>query len=431
VNNIGGAENTPGGQARCRRAVVAILGLAFGLRLLFLVVFPWTLSLETSGYDSYAVHMLEGRGYTRFDDRSADTDLPPLYPFFLAAVYATFGRGALQVALVQAVLDMLTVWLLFQIGRRIAGPGVGLLGAALYGFYPYLFFQNLSANDTGIFILLLSSGIWSSYITFDRGTRPPALLAGVAFGLAALTKPWALLLLPPLFAWWLRRQTGRAGLHLVAAALVSACAVITPWVVRNSLVQGDLVFVSTNDGSNFLQGNNSCVAEYLRRGWDAQWVECLPTPPPGMSELELNRWYWQQGLDYLKQNPGDWPRLLGMKFRTLWNPEILPSSLPPGAASSADPVQLYNTPLFNLSRRVDVIYFTPLLVLGGVGLFLALKRGMDILPLAAVFLVVTLTYLVFHPSTRYRSPADPFLFILAAIPIVEFWRQLDQRNQKK
>jgi len=404
---------------RCRRCLVVILGLAFALRLFYIAAFPWTLSLETSGYDSYAVHLLEGRGYTRFEDRTADTDLPPLYPFFLAAVYSLAGRGALQVALIQAVLDIATIWFLFQIGRRIAGDAAGLLGAAFYSFYPYLLFQNLSVNDTGLLIFLLAAGVWLSYRAFDRGTRGPALLAGGTFGLAALTKPWALLLLPPIFIWWLRRWAGRTGLQEIAAAGLAAAAVVTPWLIRNSMVQKEFTFLSTNGGSNFLQGNNPCVASYLSRGWDAQWVDCLPAPPAGMSEPELYRWYWETGFDYLRQNPEEWLPLLGIKLGTLWNPMIMPSSLPPGAAGLEDPVQLYSTPLFGIARHLHAVYFTPLLVLGAVGFVLAIKRGWDILPLVAVFIAVTLTYLIFHPSTRYRSPADPFLFILAAIPIVD------------
>jgi hypothetical protein len=68
--------------------LIAILVATLLARAGFLLFFADTLSLQTSGYDDYAVHLLEGRGYTRFDDRSGDSDLPPLYPFFLAGTYA-------------------------------------------------------------------------------------------------------------------------------------------------------------------------------------------------------------------------------------------------------------------------------------------------------------------------------------------------------
>lgn len=142
-----------------RRWLGFIVLLTVGARLAFLVLFGHTLSLETSGYDAYAVNVLDGRGYTRFDDRSGDSDLPPLYPYFLAGVYTLFGRDPIAVALVQTALDAATVALVYAIGRRVAGPLTGLLAAAFYGLYPYLLFQNLTINDTGVFTLLLALGI--------------------------------------------------------------------------------------------------------------------------------------------------------------------------------------------------------------------------------------------------------------------------------
>lgn len=408
--------------ASTRRWLAAAIILALGARFSFLAFFPWTLSLETSGYDPYAVHLLEGRGYTRFEDRSADSELPPLYPAFLAVVYALLGRGPIQVAVVQALLDGLVVALLFLIGRRVAGPAVGLAGAAMYALYPYLLFQNLSVNDTGVFILLLAAGVWFSYRTYDLGAWWSALMAGAAFGLAALTKPWALLIPPMLCLWWLTRMGVRKGLSIAAGCVLAALAVIAPWIIRNSLLHGEPTYLSTNDGSNLYQGNNPCVADFLRRGWDAQWVDCLETPPDGLNAAAQNRWYRRQALGYLQENPDVWLELAAVKLRALWNPTIVPTSLPPNSISEEDPVQLYHTPAFNAVRRLHRAYFGPLLLLAGVGFILSLRRGFDIAPLLSVIIAVTLTYLIYHPSTRYRAPADPFLFTFSALAAVEIWR---------
>ncbi|HEX9798112.1 MAG TPA: hypothetical protein VGA52_14115, partial [Anaerolineales bacterium] len=75
------------------------------------------------------------------------------------------------------------------------------------------------------------------------------------------------------------------------------------------------------------------------------------------------------------------------------------------------------TPLFNLARWLHLATFGPLLIAGMAGLALAWQRRLEIWPLLAVIAVVTVTYVVFHPSTRYRSPADPFVFLLSAIAI--------------
>jgi 4-amino-4-deoxy-L-arabinose transferase-like glycosyltransferase len=408
--------------------VILIIVVSLVGRAAFLVLFPHTLSLRTSGYDAYAVNVMEGRGFTRFTDRQGDSDLPPLYPFFLVGVYTVLGRGAIQVAVVQAILDGLTILLLFLVGRRVAGERVGLLSAGFYGLDPYLLYQNLTVNDTALFILLLTAGVWLSYRVYDTRDWRFAVALGVAFGMAALTKALVLLVWLILIGTWLRHLDRRTVARLALASGLPLVIVIGPWVIRNSVLDRQLVFISTNGGSNLYQGNNPCVVDYLSHGWDAQWADCLAAPPAGLGDAALDRWYRQQALDYLWQNPGQWARLLWTKFRVLWSPAITPASVPPGATSASDPVHLYDTPPFQIARVVQLLYFGPLLALAALGVFLAIRAGRPIGPLLAVCLAVTVVYLIFHPSTRYRSPADPFVFILSAIALERLWSWARRRR---
>jgi 4-amino-4-deoxy-L-arabinose transferase-like glycosyltransferase len=397
-----------------------VLGTVLG-RVVFIVLFDHTLSLQTSGYDTYAVNLMEGRGYTRFEDRDADSDLPPLYPFFLVGVYELFGRDPIPVAVVQIGLDVLTVLVLFWIGRRVAGETVGLLTAAFYGFYPYLLYQNLTLNDTGIFILLLAAGIAVAYHARDtRGGRWAAVM-GICFGLGALTKTLIVLVFPWLALWWWRRIGWRDAARLGVIGGAALVIVILPWTIRNTRLHDELVFVSTNGGSNLHQGNNPCVADYLARGWDAQWVNCLEKPPADLSETETDRWHREQAINYLRHHVDEWPRLLWTKFWVLWSPAIMPYDLPPDPYLIDDAVLQYNSTAFQVARVVHVLYFTPLLVLGMIGLVWAWRQRLEIGPLVAVIVAITITYLIFHPSTRYRSPADPFVFVLSAYATVQIW----------
>ncbi|MCL4238838.1 MAG: glycosyltransferase family 39 protein [Anaerolineae bacterium] len=407
-----------------RRWLAAILLVTVLGRVAFILLFDHTLSLQTSGYDIYAVNVIEGRGYTRFDDRAGDSDLPPLYPFFLIGVYKTLGRDPISVAVVQIGLDVLTALLLFWIGRRVAGEAVGLLATAFYGAYPYLLYQNLTLNDTGLFIFLLAASIAAAYRARDTRNWRWAAALGVACGLGALTKTLIVLILPLLALWWWRALGLRRAVMLGAASGIALLLVIAPWVVRNTRLHGELVLISTNSGSNLHQGNNACVADYLARGWDAQWVNCIELAPPELSETEADRWHREQALTYLREHPGEWPRLFWTKFWVLWSPVIMPYDLPPDPYLVDDAVLQFHTPAFEAARVVHALYFTPLLILGIAGLFLGWRDRRAIAPLAAVFVAITVAYLIFHPSTRYRSPADPFLFILAAYSVTRLWARI-------
>lgn len=425
-----------------RRWLWLILLGALLVRVAFLVGFGHTLSLQASGYDVYAVNVMEGHGYTRFDDRPADSDLPPLYIFTLVAIYSVLGRSAIAVAVVQIGFDLAMIALVYGIGRKAfprRGALPALLGAAFTAFYPYLIFQNLSTNDTALFTLLLVAGVYGAYAAAEAFEADAAglwvrlrwpLFIGVVYGLAALTKTLVLLMLPLLaLGWWWRIGFRRAfGVALVAG--LTLLAIMSPWVVRNTRLHGTLVLTSTNDGSNLHQGNNALAAEYLAQGWDVQWLG-FEGMPDGLNEVEEAAWHRDQALTWLRENPEQWPRHFGQKFVTLWNPQITPYQVPPLEATSDaafvdDAVYLYQTPAFQLARTVHVIYFAPLLVLGVIGLALALRDRAPVTPLVAVLLSITVAYLIFHPSTRYRMPADPVVFLFSAYAVdsaVRRWRR--------
>jgi hypothetical protein len=200
---------------------------------------------------------------------------------------------------------------------------------------------------------------------------------------------------------------------LIAAFLLP----VLPWIIRNSNLQGQLTFISTNDGTNLYQGNNPCVADYLLAGWDAQWTDCLAPKPTGLTDIAEATWYRDQALNYLRSNMVAVPRLLIIKFVTLWNPDIMPHAVPPSANLDNNLVLQYEQPSFEVARTVHLFYFTPLLLLGVCGLYLGLRNKLILGPLLIVFISITAAYLIYHPSTRYRSPADPFLFILSAYAV--------------
>jgi len=411
-----------------RRWLAIILLLTVLARVAFVALFSDTLSLQTSGYDTYAVNLLDGHFYGRLPERGPDSDLPPLYPFFLAGVYSVFGRDALAVAGVQIALDALTVLLVFWIGRRVGGEAVGLLAAAFYGLYPYLLYQNLTLNDTGLFILLLAAAVAAAYRVRDTQAARWAVALGLAVGLGALTKTWILLVLALLALDWWRALGFRAALRLALVAGGVALLVLAPWAIRNTRLHGELVLVSTNSGSNLHQGNNACVADYLARGWDAQWVSCIARAPADLSEVAADRWHRAQALDYLRAHPRAWPRLFATKLWVLWAPIVIPYDLPPGASLLDDAVLQFQSRSFQIGRVVHALYFAPLLALGAAGLVWAWRDRRPIGPLLAVFAAVTITYLVFHPSTRYRAPADPFVFVLAAYAVARLWARLRARG---
>jgi 4-amino-4-deoxy-L-arabinose transferase-like glycosyltransferase len=444
------------------RPLLLILALAAFVRVVPLLLFP-LFRFEVTGavhgsdaFDRYATGLLT-TGVYGLTPGVPDAQLPPLYSYMLAALYAVFGRGGIQVGFFHTALDLLSIALLYQIAQALFvrqtlyWRGVAVLGALFYAVYPYLIFQNLTLIDTPLFMTLMHTFVLAvvrlrGRVQFDSETMAWGLLAGVALGLATLVRP----ILPPLALllpiWFLfSLNLWQTIARLLPVAVVSAALVI-PWAIRNTTIYGEFVPMSLTFGSNFYQGSNPDVIPFLRAGYDTQWTgpeaqQYDPYTPAGDRERLALAWA------YLEANPQDIPELLLVKFMTHWSVEIFPrvnplpgerprldyqgdavrevtpegdlelGGLPPG-----DPVGAYSEPLFDvIGRVIHRYYFGGLFVLGLAGMVLSWRGWRDVSLLWLVQISMTFVYVLFHPSTRYRVPTDPLLFLFSAYTLVYVW----------
>ncbi|MCY3780153.1 MAG: glycosyltransferase family 39 protein [Chloroflexi bacterium] len=440
--------------------VVAIAILA---RLIILLAFPAVFAYTEAGaeihgsvaYDEYAINLLETGVYGR-QPGIADAGLPPLYSAVLALVYGLFGRHYLAVAALHILFDALSIALLYDICRRLfarQGDGIGALAGLFFALYPYLVFQNLTLNDTALWILMLHLFVWllirlRQREMFDRHTLLLALFAGAVLGLSALVRA----LLPSLallaVLWFLFKLDPRETiLRLLPVAAVSVL-VLAPWIARGYQIYGGLVPIALNSGENLYQGNNPWTGSVFRAGYDAQWLP-PPLDAPTINEpLKRNNFLANAGWAYLRDHPERIPELLWVKLQVYWNPQVTPlKNLRQGERLAIDEngdvliitgegshigvtaanAAYQDDSLFNtVGRQVHIVYFGALWLLAIAGLWLS-RRGWRALSLL-VFVQVsqTLMYLLFHPSTRYRSPTDPLLFVFSAYALLwllRWWRR--------
>lgn len=439
-----------------RRALLFMLVIAAVLRLAVLLALPGVFAFDQTGqvhgseaYDTYAQNLLATGVFGR-EPGKPDAAILPLYGYALAGVYSVFGRGYVQVALFHTALDLVSITALFHIARRLFphGEWVGALAALFYACYPYLIFQNLTVIDTPFFMALLhlfvlAVALLRAHARLDRRAWLLALIAGLVFGLAMLTR--AIL---PLFAllvalWFLfRLSLFQTVARLGAVALVGAL-VIMPWMTRNYDVYGEFVPMSITSGANLFQGNNASVVPYMRAGYDPQWIgpgelKNDPYSPAGDRERQA------LALRYWREHPEAIPELMWVKLAAYWSIDIFPrrnpvegqlprlnyqgdaieetdaaGSLSLGGLPQNDPVAAYAEPLFDqLGRVVHRLYFGGLLALAVAGIFLSLRQWREVSLLWFLQFSMTVMYVVFHPSTRYRVPTDPLLFLFSAHALV-------------
>lgn len=168
-----------------------------------------------------------------------DARRPPGYPLFLAPMFARQDLAGFvhRVAVAQALLGALVVWLAGLLARRALGDGAGLLVAALVALSPHLAVYTPYLLTETLYSLAVVGLAWAGAASLlARSQASGWLLAGLSgalLGLACLVRPtldqmaWALVIIV-LVVPACRRHAARLALFVLAFALVMA-----PWWIRN------------------------------------------------------------------------------------------------------------------------------------------------------------------------------------------------------
>jgi hypothetical protein len=189
---------------------------------------------------------------------------PPGYPLVLGGLFWATDLLPGDVSDLDAavalnvVLSIVTIALVFELGRRVVNARVGLAAAAVMAFWPNLIFHTGVVLTETLFMFLLAAILLVTLASAPVARSPGAarlLTVGALFGLLGLVRPTSLVLGPLFLLFWLPAGARRA---LARTALVAAAtfAVILPWTVRNWAQLGDPVAISTNTGDNVCIGYN-------------------------------------------------------------------------------------------------------------------------------------------------------------------------------
>lgn len=449
----------------------AVLILAVVVRVALLLIFPDIFAYDQTGaihgsdaYDAYAINLLETGVYGRIAGEP-DAAIPPLYSYALAAVYGLIGRGYLQLGLFHILLDLFCISAIFAIGRRLFqnGEWIGTLAGLFYAIYPYLVFQNLTLIDTPFFMAVLYAFIWVVMLlrereALDRTTWLLGVLGGVLLGLSMLTRPIVPFLALFVALWFLfRLSLWQSILRLLPVAIISVLMLV-PWIVRNYAIFDAFVPMTTTSGANFWQGNNPLTIPIFRAGYDVQWLSPDPAlitvEDPKSREADAERFVF--AWDYLRENPQDIPELIWVKFLVHWSIDIAPrynpveGQLPRTSYDGdvfiadgedddyfmdglphGDPVAAYSTSLFDqVGRIIHQFYWGGLLILGIIGIALTWRQWREVSLIWFILLSMTIVYIIFHPSTRYRVPTDPFMFLFSAHTLLYIGTWIQRRLTK-
>ncbi len=422
------------------RWLAAILALAFVLRLI------WVLYAmrEPQGvhdptfYWGYGQAIAAGVGYQlpAVDAISAGPTAyyPVGYSAALGAVFALVTHTPipdnleLTAGFFQIFLGVATVAFVYELGRRLFNPAVGLLAAAWLAVFPNLIFHTAAFLTETLFMFIVMAALLV-LLAHDWRERPPTLtrlaVFGFLLGASALVRPISLLFLLLVPAVWLVARVGwQRALLDTGAVLIVVVAVIAPWSIRNFIQMDSLVIISTNLGDNLCIGHHEDAPGNFALPLSCFSPDAYADIDRAEFEVRRNNDNIERAVNYAVRHPVAELKLLSRKAYHLWEHDH--DGLSAVEAYGDDPFM--NDTLRTALERIADVFFFVTISLGGLGLA-GLLRPPDARRLYFLLALLALAGipLVFFGDARFHVPVMPLLVVPAAWVVVQLATRLRER----
>jgi len=384
---------------------------------------------DPADYDTVAWNLARGLGFALNGAAGPypTAFVPPTVPWITSLLYGTIGHHYFAAVLLQCVIAGFVPLLLAAFGTAMFGGSAGRLAGWLATFHPLLiFFSGYLLTETAFCAaMLLALTMSAEWVKTPRPGR--AFGAGLAWGLASLTRPTALMLPGLVLLWaWVPLGltiTGRDRARQMALLLLGLALAVGPWTLRNALVLHAFIPVTTGAGGALYVSNNEEVwNDPARRGGAVGegWVKLNGGEFRGLSEPEVDRRARAHAIAFLSAHVREWPAMAAAKLSRFWRVSM------EGGGTGA--WQRPGSPLSAILRRVDPLLLWSIVVLPfaiyGTGIALRGPRRWFQSLSAWVILYFTVLAIVFFGSLRMRVPIEPLVVLLSALGIEDARRRL-------
>jgi tetratricopeptide (TPR) repeat protein len=393
---------------RGRAAALVIVFVALACRLVALAQLGGHPMLRPEG-------VLDDAVYVQLAQRVASGDLllgpeayalAPFYTYFLGVIFALTGGSIVAGRVVQVLLGTAAVALVMQTASDWFGKRAGLAAGALAALTGVFVFNEMLILQSAIDPFLTSLALFAVARAARRQSIPLFAAAGVSLGALALNRPNAVVCVIATAAIWLLVRRSRAAVGQSVALVLGAALLIAPFAIRNRIVSGEWVLITSHGGLNFYIGNGE--------GADGTWRQVDGVTPSiegqtrdvrlvagkalqhPVSSGEASDYFYTLAWRWIGAHPAAWLRLMAWKAALICN---------------ATEVALnYSYAYFSRdeSSLLSVLIVGPWLIIP-LGIFgLAVGAGRHprdaYLTWAAFAPIYALSVIAFFVSSRYRLP---------------------------
>jgi hypothetical protein len=407
-----------------------ILALGIAVRTALVVLLHVPLTIDFAEMEKIARSLAE---YGAFANPYAVPTGPtahhaPVYPFLLNFVFRALGYGyaaALAMALMNFAFASLQWALMPLLAERAGLPrSVGIVTAVMGALLPYRLLRE-TRWETSLVAAAVAVLVFLTLRWWQRRTLTVVHSAaiGAAWGVGTMCSANFLLVFPLVLVVIVYRAAPferSRWLQHAAMSAVGFIVAVTPWTIRNYAALHGFVPTRSNFGIEFSVSNNAdahvlAVDNYLvgypnnyfhlHHPWSNR-AEAREVARLG--EIAYNRRRVAETVDWIRSHPRQFASLTSRRVLFFW---FTPYTTQPWKN----------------------VVLTPLSLLAMFGMFIAVRRGLELGWLfAALWIGYPLVYYVMQTDTRYRYPIEWSFALLAVyaaynvvssrLPAIQSWR---------
>ncbi len=389
--------------ARVWLLIAAGLRLAFALKLGGARLYQ----IDESGFVKAALGLAQSGSF-------GPHALAPLVPAFFALFFRCLGPSFLFPRMAQALLGVLTAWIIGRMAQDLSGSRrAGLFALAAASSYPFFVYYNGLLLSETLYTLLATAGLWLACrnLSADRFSWAGWILGAFCLGLAALARPEAEFIAAGLWILALvftMTRFKRLSRRAWAAGVLCWALPIAAWCARNKIEAGTFK-LDDHGGITMLHGTLLLDLNEIDTSVAMRALEKMPFYERAQSlpEPERDKIYFRRALKFMAENPGKTLRQWAYKFVSFWRFYPRPRKRYTETALSSPNLGLSRAALIATS-----LLFEPWLILGGaLGLCLLLKQRPEAALLCAFILAETAVHMISVSQMRYRLPVMPEMIL--------------------
>jgi 4-amino-4-deoxy-L-arabinose transferase-like glycosyltransferase len=356
-----------------------------------------------------AASLALGHGYSApfYGGTEATAWVPPLFPFLLSLVFQLLGvytkASAIAILSLNSVFSALTCIPIFFIARSF-GERSAKLAVWVWALYPYAIHYSATRVWDNCLDALLMAVLFAMALRMRPASRIVVWLVwGALWGVAALTNPALVAVLPLLLGWiYFRHRKDEFPRHFLrpAVAVALMALIVAPWIVRNYRVFHQFIPVRGNFWMEMHYGNNGDLSELIPNWVHPSTNERERQEYNRLGEVRYGLELKQRVLESVHRDP--WA-FIAMCFRRVlftW-----------GGYWTWSAKYLQNNPFATSHMLVTMVVS----LFAFAGLWLAIKGKNPVAtPLVLVLLVFPIPYYLSHANPQYRHPIDPMILALGS-----------------